>query len=104
MSAVLSDTLLNQRAEEIMLADVDAYSDWVREECAGCKPIELAFVTRDPVSLQHLVDKDSIRMLVALTLYPRKEVVWAAQSELARRYLSDERLFKLAQEKAGEES
>lgn len=104
MSAVLSDTRLNQRAEEIMLADVEAYSDWIREECAYCKPIELMFVTRDPVALQMLVDQADVPKLFALTLYPRKEVVWAAQFALRGRYLSDERLFKLAQEKAAEES
>ena len=104
MSAVLSDTLLNQRAEEIMLADVDGYSDWIREECAYCTPIELMFVTRDPVALQLLVDQADVPKLVAMTRYPRADVVWAAQSELNRRQLADERLFKLAQEKAAEES
>lgn len=104
MSAVLSDTRLNQRAEEIMLADVDAYSDWIREECAYCKPIELMFVTRDPVDLQMLVDQADVPKLVALTLYPRQSVAQAAQREITNRYLSDERLFKLAQEKAAEES
>jgi len=104
MSAVLSDARLNQRAEEIMLADVDSYAEWLSAHCYRSKPIELMFVTNDPVNLQMLVDRADVPKLVALTLYPRMSVVWAAQWELRNRYLADERLFKLAQEKAGEES
>ncbi|EWS53324.1 hypothetical protein [Methylibium sp. T29] len=104
MSAVLSDTLLNQRAEEIMLADVDEYAEWISAHCYRKPPVELMFVSRDPVALQLLVDQADVPKLVAMTRYPRADVVWAAQSELNRRQLADERLFKLAQEKAGEES
>lgn len=104
MSAVLSDTLLNQRAEEIMLADVDEYASWLSGQCYQKPPVELMFVTRDPVALQHLVDSADHAKLVALTHYQRADVVMAAQSELRNRYLADERLFKLAQEKAAEES
>lgn len=104
MSAVLSDTRLNQRAEEIMLADVDSYAEWLSARCCRKPPVELMFVTRDPVDLQMLVDQADVPKLVALTLYPRQSVAQAAQREITNRYLSDERLFKLAQEKAAEES
>lgn len=104
MSAVLSDTLLNQRAEEIMLADVDGYSDWIREECAYCTPIEVVIWSWNPTDVQNLIDSADVPKLVALSLYPRQSVAWAAQWELRNRYLADERLFKLAQEKAAEES
>lgn len=104
MSAVLSDTLLNQRAEEIMLADVDAYSDWIREECAYCRPIEIVVWSWKDTAVQELIDNADVPKLVALSLYPRQSVAWAAQWELRNRYLADERLFKLAQEKAAEES
>lgn len=104
MSAVLSDTRLNQRAEEIMLADVEAYSDWIREACSYCKPIEIVVWSWKDIAIQELIDSADVPKLVAMTLYPKKDVAWAAQWELRNRYLSDERLFKLAQEKAAEES
>lgn len=104
MSAVLSDTSLNQRAEEIMLADVDGYAEWISARCARRKPVEFVVGSWHPVAVQVLIDNSDVPKLVALTLYPNKEVAWAAQWELRNRYLADERLFKLAQEKAGEES
>ena len=104
MSAVLSDTRLNQRAEEIMLADVDGYAEWISTHCYQSPPVELMSVTRDGVALQFLIDNADVPKLVALSLYPRQSVAWAAQWELRNRYLRDERLFRLAQEKAAEES
>lgn len=109
MSAVLSDTLLNQRAEEIMLADVDGYAEWLSGHCCRHEPIELLSVSSlGIVSAVHggafLVEAADVPTLLALTLYPRADVVASAQWELRNRYLADERLFKLAQEKAAEES
>lgn len=112
MSAVLSDTLLNQRAEEIMLADVDGYAEWLSTHCYRHEPIKVASVTtlgivrveKGGASTYFLVPQADVPTLLALTLYPRKDVAWEAQWELRNRYLSDERLFKLAQEKAAEES
>jgi hypothetical protein len=104
MSAVLSDTLLNQRAEEIMLADVDGYAEWLSAHCYLSKPVDGLYAPKKPTDLLRLVESAAVPILVAMTLYPRKEVAWAAQWELRNRYLRDERLFKLAQEKAAEES
>lgn len=104
MSAVLSDTRLNQRAEEIMLADVDSYVDWLFGHCYRREPIEIVVWSWKDTAVQELIDNADVPKLVALSLYPRQSVAWAAQWELRNRYLADERLFKLAQEKAGEES
>ena len=80
---------LPDRAEEILLGDVDTYVNWLAEHVHRVKPIELGWVNSQPDRIEERCVKASIAELVALSLYPSKEVRYIATSHLAGRFLFD---------------
>jgi hypothetical protein len=101
----LGDVQLRIEAEELLLADVDSYSNWLAMHCSNVQPSHTRprYVPRDAVDFARFVESLDVPQLVALSHYPRIEVAGAAACALRERYVADstDHLSKLAAKLAG---
>lgn len=86
----MNDNDLRTLATDSLLANVDLYADWLAAQCMGHGNVQLGYVSThgDPDKTD---EYRYVRVpeLVALTLYPHKDVRNAAQNKLTERYIAE---------------
>jgi hypothetical protein len=77
-------------ATERLLSDVETYVDWLYSQTIGVKPehCRIGYVPRDELRFEAFVESLDVAQLVALQLYPRAEVSFAATEALKEKFLA----------------
>lgn len=76
--------------EEHVLSDMDGYQDWLAEHCIRVEPSHCRFgYIPKGDQLDAMIETLDVAQLLALTLYPNKDIAGSAALALRERFLAD---------------
>lgn len=80
---------INMDAEDRVLANVEAYTEWESSHCMHATMVVLGYIPTQADMFAAYIETATIPHLVALKLYPAANIAGAACLELRERYLNE---------------